>query len=447
MSRFVPHSLAGQMALLLGLALFVAQFANFALILNERQKLSLAQNQGPAITRFAGVAGDVSQAAPEFLGAIVTDASHRGARIQISPNSGIADAERDPDIEARLSLALSDAEVRPGAVRATNNARLLPGERVRDDVQYIRLAAQRVDGSWLVARMPTPRRDPLLTLRLAGATFLLYAIVLGATIWVAMRLARPLRDLTQAADQFGGRSQPEPVRAHGPSDLRRAIDAFNAMNVRVVALLDEKDRMLGAIGHDLRTPLASLRIRIESMEPDEEREAAIAKIAEMTAMLEDILMLARTGRNREAARPTDLVALVEAVAEDHRALGQALELSLPETCVWAVQSGLIKRALDNLVHNALTYGGSARIELECRAEAVEFRVIDHGPGIDAAEMSQVLQPFVRLEKSRNSETGGTGLGLPIAAGIAASHGGTISLSKTLPHGLTATLTLSRASQT
>ncbi|MDB5686220.1 MAG: Signal transduction histidine kinase, partial [Rhizorhabdus sp.] len=344
--RLLPRSLAGQMALLLGLALLVAQLVNFALILNERQKLSLARTEVPAITRFAGVAADLAQAEPDFRPPIIEDNSHRGARFAMAADSGIAKAERDVMVEARLQSALVDLKVSAKAVRAADG----PGSQAvsdrsfeRPDRRILRLAMQGADGQWLTARMSIPRPDPWLTARLSTATVLLYLIVLGATAWMAARIARPLRDLTNAAERFRGRGDPVIVEPRGPDDLRLAIDAFNAMNQRVVSLIDEKDHMLGAIGHDLRTPLASLRIRVESMEPEEDRDAAIAKIAEMIAMLEDILVLARSGRAREEERRIDVTALAEAVGDDYIELGRPLSLLPSERHVLSVQPNLLRR--------------------------------------------------------------------------------------------------------
>ena len=268
MKRFVPRSLAGQMALLLGIALLIAQLANFALILNERQKLSLAQNEGPAITRFASVAADVIQASPEFRSAVVSDASRRGARFTLGSQTN-AGTTRDGDVEERLTSALADTGVRLSRVEASRVAGDVQGSSFSDR-QSLRLSADLGSAGWLNGQIVTPRRDPLLPARLALATALLFALVLGATLWMASRIARPLRALTTAADLFGGKTQPVSVGSSGPADLRKAIDAFNAMNARVVSLLDDKDRTLGAIGHDLRTPLTSLRIRLESMDPPEE---------------------------------------------------------------------------------------------------------------------------------------------------------------------------------
>lgn len=445
MKRLLPRSLAGQMALLLGLALLIAQLVNFALILNERQKLSLAQNEGPAITRFAGVAADVTQAAPEFRADLIADNSHRGARFALAADSGIAAKDRDPAIETKLSDSLADLGLPASPVRAaiggTADFGRDRGRSPPSDMQVVRLAVQSADHVWLTGRILTPRRDPWLTARLGAATLLLYLIVLGATLWMTLRIVRPLRDLTRAAERFQGRADPIVVEPSGPDDLKLAIEAFNAMNRRVVTLIDEKDHMLGAIGHDLRTPLASLRIRIESMEPEQERDAAIAKIGAMTAMLEDILVLARSGRAREEMRRIDVSALVEAVTEDYIELDKPVTFEPSERQVLEVQPNLLRRALRNLIDNAVSYGGSALVGVMAVEGGIEIRVTDAGPGIAAEDLERVLQPFHRLEASRNRDTGGTGLGLAIAQSISESHGGRLRLAKAVPMGLVAAIFL------
>ena len=266
--HLLPRSLVGQMAILIGAALMVAQSINFALILNERQKLSLAQNQGPAITRFVSVAADVGRAAPEYRSRIIEDSTRRGARFSLGRQSLVSsESRRASEAERRLRSGLAEAEVRADDVRATfGNERRVTRRGGAQDVRVLVLSIRQADGVWLNGRLPTPPADPWLPARLGAATLLLYLIVLGASLLIALRLTRPLGDLARAADRFKGRALPDPVVARGPADLRRAIEAFNAMNDRIVSLLDEKDTMLGAIGHDLRTPLASLRIRAESVQ-------------------------------------------------------------------------------------------------------------------------------------------------------------------------------------
>jgi signal transduction histidine kinase len=254
------------------------------------------------------------------------------------------------------------------------------------------------------------------------------------------RLARPLGDLTRAAESFGGREPPPDVAARGPWDLRRAIEAFNAMNRRVVSLLDEKDRMLGAIGHDLRTPLASLRIRAETVEPAEERERIIAKIDEMAATLEDILVLARTGRAREEKRPVDLTALADAVVEDYRSLGRDVALDPSARQVAAVQPDLIRRAIRNLIDNGLAYGGgSVRLAVRPEKERLLIEVRDHGSGLSPEMLARAGEAFTRGEDSRSRQTGGAGLGLAIAKAVAEGHGGRLTLANAEEGGLVATI--------
>jgi signal transduction histidine kinase len=439
------------MLLLIGAALLVAQAVNFAFILNEQQKLSLARSEGPAIGRFTQ-ATSVIAATPPPGRAMLLSAHHRGhsAAYRLVPQSAIDrdGLERDPEIEARLASALRDARVPVRAVRAASPMRVWrmhgpPGHAHHEARRLLLLAAQLDDGSWLDARFDAPRADRWLIHRLVLATAMLFFLVFGAAWWIARRLARPLRDLTRAAEGFRGHAPAEPVEPSGPSDLRRAVEAFNAMNRRTLALLDEKDRMLGAIGHDLRTPLASLRIRAENMGPEEERERLAATVEEMAATLEDILTLARTGRAREAVRPVDLAALADAVVEEFRELGLAVDFEGSPRAVLAVQPNLLRRALRNLVDNALAYGGAGRVAVEERSGEIELRVEDEGPGIPADRLEEVLEPFRRLDGSRNRESGGAGLGLAIARAVAEAHGGRLELANRAEGGLRASLVLPR----
>jgi signal transduction histidine kinase len=443
MKLWRPRSLAGQMALLLGLALLVAQLANFALILNERQKLSLSRNQGPALTTLATAAADYASADPIFRPALLADNSRGGIRLSAGKTSGVADGERDAELEDRVRQALVDGGAGTPHLLATS----APGtERnpSRRDAQILRIAIQQKDGSWLNARLYTPRRDPWLGARLGAATLLLYLLVLGASVWLAARIARPLRDLTRATDLFQGRSAPIDVPERGPSDVRRAIRAFNAMSTRMSALLGEKDTMLGAIGHDLRTPLASVRIRLESMEPADESAAAAATLDEMNRILDNILTLARTGRPRDEARQMDVAALAEALVEDYRDAGAMVTFTGADRTVAAIHPDMLRQALRNLIDNAIKYGGSAAVSVGATADAVAITVSDSGPGIPPEELEQVLAPFYRIEGSRNRATGGTGLGLAIAKSVAEMHGGTLTLAAATPTGLRATISVPRA---
>jgi signal transduction histidine kinase len=303
------------------------------------------------------------------------------------------------------------------------------------------LSVQLPEGEWLNARVGVPSPPPLLTPQLILGSLLLYLFVVSAAVFIALRLARPLRGLTRAAEAFRGRNEPIVVEPSGPADLRNAILAFNAMNARVAKLLEEKDRTLGAIGHDLRTPLASLRIRAESVEPEDERDRMIATIEEMTATLEDILALAQSGRSNEKVARTDVSALARSIADEFRDLGQRVSFSADAPHMLDAQPNLLRRALRNLVDNAVKYAGSAEVEVTKEAGQARIAVLDRGPGLAADELDRAMGAFYRAEPSRNRETGGAGLGLSIAEAIADAHGGSLSLANREGGGLIAIITL------
>jgi signal transduction histidine kinase len=303
------------------------------------------------------------------------------------------------------------------------------------------LSAEIAGGQWLNARLTVPGQPPLVTPENALGTLLLYLFVVSAAVLIALRLARPLGDLTRAAEAFRGRNAPIAVEPRGPTDLRNAILAFNAMNRRVVDLLEEKDRTLGAIGHDLRTPLASLRIRAESVKPEEDRERMIATVEEMTATLEDILTLARVGRSREQFEQADVSALVASVAEEYRELGATVAFTNDGPHVLDIQPNLLRRAVRNLIDNAIKYAGAAEIAVQGGGDGTSIAVLDRGPGLDPGELDRVAGAFYRAEPSRNRETGGAGLGLSIAQAIADAHGGTLRLANRDGGGLAATIVL------
>lgn len=442
MKRLLPKSLVGQMAVLIGIALLLAQLASFAFVVAQRQQFNRAEIDTPAVTRFTSTAENFVQAAPEFKGLVLSDASRRGSHYELGAQPSVSDHRRD-DTEDRLQQALQSAGIGTRDVRAGIDPQP-PEQRLRAHRrggQSMLFSVQLSDGSWLNARLGVPGQPPLVTPQLALATLLLYLFVLSAAVFIALRLARPLGDLTRAAEAFGGRNEPVAVEPRGPADLRNAIQAFNSMNRRVVDLLEEKDRTLGAIGHDLRTPLASLRIRAESVEPEEDRERMIATIEEMTATLEDILTLARVGRSREQFERVDLSDLVGSIAEDYRDLGSKVDFSADAPHPIEVQPNLIRRAIRNLVDNALKYAGTVAIEVGRTADFITIAVLDRGPGLPPDELDRVSGAFYRAEPSRNRETGGAGLGLSIAKAIVDAHGGALRLENREGGGLAATIVL------
>lgn len=445
MRRFGPRSLAGQLALLIVLALFAAQAINFALQLRERRHFALSQIAGPAATRFVD-----ALERPQRLG------NGEKGRVRLVAANPIAPGlPREPDVEASLAGAFAEAGVKVRRIatglapmRADNPIlkRMDPrrAERMVRLADELVMAVERPGGGWLVQRLPWVRGDPGLVWRLAAQTLVLFVVVLVPLLWAVGRIARPLRDLTRAAESFAPGDTGTPLPVRGPEDVAHLIAAFNALRLRVTGMLAEKDRMLGAIGHDLRTPLAALRVRIESVEDDIDRQRMADTVAEMNRTLEDILSLARLGRPSEAAVEVDVAALVDAVVEDFRDLGADVTFVEAERLPLRLRPSLIRRAVRNLIENAVKYGGGATVAVEPQADAVAIRVVDQGPGIPEERFADVFEAFTRLETSRNRDTGGIGLGLALARAIAREAKGDVTLANRREGGLEAIITLPRA---
>ena len=323
-----PRSLAGQMALLVAIALFVAQAINFGLLLRGRRQLRFEQITTPVITRVVDAA--------ERLPSDRTLQSQHGHIRLFAADPIPAGLPREPEVEQDIRRALRDAGNRPGqviaAVRPVEQMDW-PVERTGSHYQdrlhrfgtVLEVAVEQPGRGWLVLRTAWPQTDLGLIWGLIAATLILYVTVLLPVLWIGRRISRPLQSLTEAARRFTPGDDAVALEERGPYDVRALVVAFNALRLRVTAMLDEKDRMLGAIGHDLRTPLAALRVRIESVDDDQDRARMADTIDEMNRTLDDILSLARLGRPSEAPTDVDLTALVDAVVEDFRDLGRPVE--------------------------------------------------------------------------------------------------------------------------
>lgn len=305
------------------------------------------------------------------------------------------------------------------------------------------LSLKMADGSWLHSTAKIRTRGILPQWPLLIETLLIYLGVMIPLLLVIRQISKPLRQLNQRLAQAGLGSGAPPLEPQGPEDVRSLIDSFNAAEQRVNAMLTEKDVMLGAIGHDLKTPLASLRVRIESVEDEDERTKMAATVEEMVHILDDILILARLGKSAEALVLTDVSALVEMVADELDDGDRLTVVESSKKCRAAVRPILLRRALRNLLGNALQYGGTAQVATRCDGNQLTITIDDRGPGMSPEQLVAMFEPFARAENSRNRASGGSGLGLTIARAIARAHGGDVLLENRSEGGLRAILKISQ----
>lgn len=459
---FFPKSLYGQILLVAASALLLAQGVNAALLLASTRSRAVAEATTMVVTRVANQL-ERQQERGEILGERRERVLNEGPRRRKAPPVSIEYTNQplvisrykvEDELTSRASEFLTASNLGLSQINITaGSIKLLPAE-LREPVMRrfmlskmrqnqpdqprfaVLMTARTADGRWLNAAALVRPTETGSLIALILQTLLLYIAVLIPLALVARRIAKPLGTLTERVQRVGLAEEVQPMPSAGPTDVRQLIDSFNLMHARVSTLLGEKDVMLGAIGHDLKTPLAALRVRVESVEDDNDREKMVETIDEMVTILDDILMLARLGKSGEALQSVDIGALAESIAGEFPA---ASYVDPTHRVVAHVRPVLLRRALRNLIHNAVTYGKSATVEVHQTANGTNVEITDDGPGIPPDLIEGIFEPFARTDASRNRATGGSGLGLTIARAIARSHGGDVSLENRPDGGLRATI--------
>jgi signal transduction histidine kinase len=253
---------------------------------------------------------------------------------------------------------------------------------------------------------------------------------------------RPLSELTNAAAKVAVGTDAPHVNEEGPLDVRNAAIAFNAMATKVTRTLESQRHLLSAVGHDLRTPITAMRINLEFVEDDELRDGLMRNLDELQVLTEQVLAAAK-GASGERPRQVDLSALVESLCTDLDELGEPVSWINHSPAPISCRPNEIKRAVRNLVENAVAYGRKAEVRISDTSDGYDVLVEDEGPGIPEGDHQRVFEPFVRLESSRNVATGGTGLGLTLVKAIAEGHGGAVRLENRPGGGLRARMHLPR----
>jgi signal transduction histidine kinase len=311
-----------------------------------------------------------------------------------------------------------------------------------DDATEVIGSLQLSDGSWLHFRAQDLVGDwPLKVRRVFIASLPMIALVLIALLTLRLIL-RPLGLLADAVTRVGyGNSTV--LEEQGPAEFRRLIRAYNDMQGRIVAMIKDRTEALAAVGHDLRTPLARLRLSVDGVDDAQTRDSLINDLNEMELMLDSLLTYFRGDDHPEKPCLVDLAVLVATVVDDLQDRGYDITYEGPEHCDAKLRLVEFKRALSNLTNNAVQYGNRAWVRLLVDDREIRIRVEDDGPGIPEADMQRVLEPFQRLDPARQRNTSGVGLGIPIALRAVADAGGKLTLSNRPEGGLRAQIALPR----
>jgi signal transduction histidine kinase len=418
-----PQSLTGRTFLLLlatAVVMYLGGIVAYRLLAQdaaERGRLAqIADRLGTAMDTLTALP-------PQERGAAARALSSAGFRVTWSASSLVDDAsagDADLDVLRRRLVALTP-ELSGRAFHLRWDEHAFAGVR-----GVLLGAAELTDHSYVVfSAAVIPAAVP----SLAGTLFvasIVFAGIMVVAVFVLHTINAPLRRLANAAHRYG-QVQSVVLPERGPREIVDVTRAFNSMQNRIHRLISDRTQALAAVSHDLRTPIARLRLRCELLTDRALREECEGDLAEMEAMIESTLAYLRGEDNTELPRATDLASTLATLVDAAVDAGRNATLSVPGHAVVTVRGLGVKRALANLIDNALAYGGCARVALEQTPEEVHITIDDDGPGIADDDMAHAFEPFCRLEASRNRGTGGVGLGLTIARRAVEREGGGIRL--------------------
>lgn len=451
MRRLFPKSLRGQLVLMILATFIVVQGFNLWLFMDERSLAVRAALELDAVGRAANVVL-LLEAAPEDLradilraadsplvrftlasSATVDHSDHQNNGRVIRQIQGLLDDTTPREIRTelhRITPRPADASIPPAMNQMHGN--MMPVQMASVEME---ISVALKDSSWLNVSTRF-HRPPIQWPWVSTLSFALATLIITLIIWVTLsRLTGPLRTLADSAESLGRGDAVPDLPTQGPDELRRLTTAFNDMQVRLTRFVSERTRLLAALGHDLRSPLTAMRVRVEMVDDTETRERLITIIAEMQEMVDSTLSFARGMVTSEESQAVDMYDFLAELAADFAALESPLSLDAHPGMNVRIKPVAMRRALRNVIENAIRYGCRADIKAEIEGNTVKITITDTGEGIPEADLERVFDPFVRIEKSRSLETGGTGLGLSIARTIIHAHGGEITLSNIEQGGL------------
>lgn len=456
LARLYPDALAGRIILLLAVTILAANLIALVLLNFQQQRFDRQASEEREIERIAALVPGMEAVDAGKRQVIARDASTRFARVRVKDDPLVTETAMDARsqyISGELRATLDRDDVYVAIIERKRRSERHDGhDRDREEegsrkwrersnpVIAISIPLSARDGheEWLniVTSGAPPRKDRVDNEVFFTVLALSLLCVFGVALVIARHLTKPLAALSEAAQAAGRGDRTARVPETGAREVRKAARAFNAMQGEISRFDAERMRMLAAVGHDLRTPMTSLRIRAELVEDEDQRDAMVRTLDEMTVMADGLVSYAKEGQDSEPATELDLGAVLEQLCKDRGA-----DCRIADSVQVRGRRVGLGRAVGNLIDNALRYGGGAVVTLTKEAGQAIVTVDDTGPGIAPDRLDEMFRPFTRGDTSRNTETGGAGLGLSIAHTIVVAHGGEITLENRAPGGLRARVVL------
>jgi signal transduction histidine kinase len=464
MRRLLPDSIAGWVILVIVGALLASQVLTAAIHYDSRREAQMILENVRIAERVVALTRLVGLIPPEQRPGIVARVSRPPLLMTWEPNSAVDGADSDSLKTQLLTDVIGERQedlgLRSVQVEHLNVPNWATGGFFNNDATELRGTLQQVlgqqlagpafiislqlpDQTWVNFAAADEATVPVWSFESLALIAIVLVAVIALSVFGIQRLTAPLQTLTQAAERLGRDVNAPPLPERGAADVRQALHAFNKMQGRIQRFVEDRTRMIAAISHDLRTPITRLRLRAEFIDDAEQQTKMLADLDDMETMIRSTLSFAREEANPEPRCDLDLVALLQSVCEDAPDVMLMIEPEGAGPLSYNGQPVALRRGFGNLLDNAVKYGRRASVCLSIGAEAITVTFDDDGPGLPDEELERVFRPFYRVETSRSRDTGGTGLGLPVARTVFRSHGGDVVLSNRSEGGLRATVTLPR----
>lgn len=453
----LPRSLKGQTLAILAFTLLISHLIGVSIYSIDRRATVVAAEGRDFADRIVGMVNLVRHLPPGWRDDIVRESDGRTFHVTLDAVPEEPGKDLEPDLSREIARGLADQlpELSPQRIRVSFTAtpfvpRVKPGENPQsaaagvaagageneDARLFLHISVRLGAEGWLnfVGGMPDADIHWLVP-----ATGYVLSVAIGVGIvamWLVFRVTAPLTAFAGAVDRLGKDLRTEPLPETGPTDVVKASRAFNAMQHRVRRLVENRTQILGALSHDLKTPVTLLRLRAEMMSDTPEREKILGTLDDMEAMVASVLEFTRATLLDEPQARVDLTALLASLCEDMADAGLPVTFEPSGAPVSYVCRRVgLTRALVNLIDNAVKYGAAARVRLERQDGAIIVEIDDDGLGVPEDRQEDIFMPFCRIDESRSVEAGGAGLGLTIAQTIVHGHGGRIEIQNRTEGGL------------
>jgi signal transduction histidine kinase len=464
MRRFLPQTLPVWVLLIVIAGLLISQVATLYIVSRDRAAANDVVDLYRLNDRAFSLVQLMSNATPEERKATAAGLFNSTYALTVSDTPAVTSsiagddelAELEDILVGRLSkFGVTDARVRRDpATREADDASAVSGPDIgqverdllvlaADFAQSDKLTASLrfADGQWLNFTEPITPVGPILSVDSLPLYSLIAGLVVIMSIWSLRRLTAPYRMMETAVNRIGNDLKSPPIAESGSREVRAAAKAINSMQTRLREYVEDREHLAAALAHDLRTPMTRMRLRLELLRKSPAREALTHDLADIESIASSVIDFAKFEVTEEKAERIDFWSLVESIADSYETVSFDNDDARSRGLICMARPVALKRCVTNLVQNAVTYGKRAHLSLHRSGDTITLAIRDEGPGIPQAQLDAVFGSFVRLEQSRNRQTGGLGLGLTIARNIARAAGGEIRLSNHPQGGLLTELRL------